>query len=267
MTIQFKHPMNGFRGFNPSDVKHYSNLNLPGIYIYGLRLELTINGKLEKKFVPIAVGETNNLKRRLFDEHYTSLCTNGNSSKEIFNWASVRDVNDLNNICLDMKNYIQSNAKHNSNLPNLIWYNNSSFFDIKLNLTRYKSKYNSGSGVLKSIGINGDLDSIYFYNDKLYHAIKMKYDIILTKELFDKEFYFVYAIQDDFFDSYNYSLEVSSNRLNIEKTVKDSLKKINIFTTADSRRGKIIPLSLDLSNVEDELINLTSKPFINPLIL
>ncbi|RAR73758.1 hypothetical protein [Flavobacterium aciduliphilum] len=267
MTIQFQHPSNGFINFNPSDVNHYSNLNLPGVYIYGLRLEFIINRKLERKFVPMAVGETDNLKRRLFFEHYSLLSTNGNSSKEIFNWASIRSLNDLMEVYTDMSNYKQSKTAHNSTLKNLIWYNDSVFFDNKLNLSLYKSKYISGTGVLKSIGQNGDLDSIFLNNIRLYEALKMKTDIILTKEIFVNNFYFIYATDGNIIKRDNFSFNVSSNRLSVEKTSKQLLTNINIFTTADSRRGSIIPLSLDLSCIQNDLINLTGKPFINPLIL
>lgn len=267
MNIQFQHPSNGFINFNPSDVNHYSNLNLPGVYIYGLRLEFIINGKLKRKFVPMAVGETDNLKRRLFSEHYSLLSTNGNSSKEIFNWASIRCLNDLIEVYTDMSNYKQSKTAHNSTLKNLIWYNDSVFFDNKLNLSLYKSKYISGTGVLKSIGQNGDLDSIFYNNIRLYEALKMKTDIILTKEMYVNNFYFIYATDSNIIERDNFSLNLSINRLSVEKTIKKLLTNINIFTTADSRRGSIIPLSFDLSCIQNDLINLTGKSFNNPLIL
>lgn len=267
MIIQFQHPSNGFTNFNPSDVNHYSNVNLPGIYIYGLRLEFIINGEMELKFVPMAVGETDNLKRRLFSEHYSLLSTNGNSLKEIFNWASIRSFNDLIDVYTDMSNYKQSKTAHNSTLKNLIWYNDSEFYDNKLNLSLYKSKYISGTGVLKSIGQNGDLDSIFLNNNRLYEVLKMKADIILTKEMFVNNFYFIYATDNNINEENDFSLNVSSNRLSVEKTIKNLLMKINIYTTADSRRGSNRPLTLDLTCIQNDLINLTGKPFINPLIL
>jgi hypothetical protein len=166
-----------------------------------------------------------------------------------------------------MSNYKQSKTAHNSTLKNLIWYNDSVFFDNKLNLSFYKSKYISGTGVLKSIGQNGDLDSIFFNNNRLYEALKMKTDIILTKEMFINNFYFIYATDDNIITTNDFSLYENSNRLSVEKTSKNILENINIFTTADSRRGSIIPLSLDLSCIQNDLINLTGKPFINPLTL
>ena len=95
----------------------------------------------------------------------------------------------------------------------------------------------------------------------------MKTYIILTKEMFVNNFYFIYATDGNIIEKDNFSLNVSSNRLSVEKTTKELLTNINIFTTADSRRGSIIPLSLDLSCIQKDLINLTGKPFINPLIL
>ena len=95
----------------------------------------------------------------------------------------------------------------------------------------------------------------------------MKTDIILTKEMFVNNFYFIFATDDNIIKTNDFSLNENSNRLSVEKTTKNILENINIFTTADSRRGSIIPLSLDLSCIQNDLINLTGKPFINPLIL
>jgi hypothetical protein len=153
MTVQFQHPLNGFTGFDPSNENHYNNLtNVPGIYIYGLRLEFKNNNTIDRKFLPIYVGETNNLKKRLFDDHYQHLKTGGCSNKEIFNWSRVNNFIDIVDIYKDMKNYQQSHTSHNATLENLIWYNNHDFFDKKLSLNLPNgSAYKSDTGVMMSI--------------------------------------------------------------------------------------------------------------------
>ena len=71
MTITFHHPpdsesSNPWVGFQPWNDKHYPPEDEQGMYIYGIRAQ--VDGIL--KFIPIVVGESKNLRRRLFTEHY-----------------------------------------------------------------------------------------------------------------------------------------------------------------------------------------------------
>ena len=55
---------NPFVDFDPKNPNHYPKG--AGVYIYGIRV--VIEG--EMKFVPICVGETVNLRIRLFEDHF-----------------------------------------------------------------------------------------------------------------------------------------------------------------------------------------------------
>ena len=58
----------------------------------------------------------------------------------------------------------------------------------------------------------------------------MKTDIILTKEMYVNNFYFIYATDSNIIERDNFSLNLSINRLSVEKTIKKLLTNINIFT-------------------------------------
>jgi hypothetical protein len=168
MKETFKHPptlgsTKPFEEFDPSNPDHYPDG--VGVYIYGLRLD--IEG-LGKKFVPLCVGETSTLKKRLFNEHYNSLKTNGNNGKEIFNWYDAKNLKKVQSVYTDMKNYKESKVQHNSRLDNLIWYNHPTFFDLKLSLNiPNNSRYISGAGQMASVVFCGDLDRIYIVNGNI----------------------------------------------------------------------------------------------------
>jgi hypothetical protein len=55
---------NPFIDFNPSNPNHYPQG--AGVYISGIRV--VIDGEIN--FVPICVGETKDLKKRLFEDHF-----------------------------------------------------------------------------------------------------------------------------------------------------------------------------------------------------
>ncbi len=66
MRVVFHHPptnsQNPFNDFVPSNIDHYPNCS--GIYIYGLKL--VVDGV--KKFVPMYVGISDNLQKRLYQK-------------------------------------------------------------------------------------------------------------------------------------------------------------------------------------------------------
>lgn len=280
MIIQFQHPSNGFKTFDPSNDAHYANLNASGVYIYGIRIEFKFNNTLNRKFLPLCVGETSNLKKRLFNDHYQQLKTGGNSKKEVFNWGRITNYKDIVDNYIDMKNYQQSKAFHNSNLENLIWYNNPNFFNNKLGIkTPNGSIYKSNTGIMKSISNNTDLDIIFINNNRLLSALKLKYDIKLTKEIFNKDFYFVYARLDDqshMTQDFEFELQkLYSNFRNpnnynssdgqrfakrIELATKKALNKIGIHTTAKAD-GEMHSMDIDLTKVSNDLINLGNHPY------
>ena len=143
MKIKFNHPIvNGnshFEEFNPNDISQYPEG--VGIYCYGFRKK--IDGK--KVFIPLYVGISENLKDRLF-QHYKEERSNGNSKWYVFDYTSLKSNTDVSDLYNDM---MISDSKKGINISRysnkLIWFNNSSFFNIKLKVTC--SKYKSNSGV------------------------------------------------------------------------------------------------------------------------
>ena len=277
MRVTFKHPpvagsTDPFKDFNPADRTHYPTGE--GVYIYGLRLE--VDG--EKKFVPLCVGE-GNLGDRLW-KHYYTLKSTGNNGKELFNWGDVHTLKDVRDVYEDMENYIESNTIHNSTLEKLIWYNNADFFNIRLGLPHSnRSMYGINefeglprtNGHQTSIGIGGDLETIstgigHHPND----AYDLKKAIEKTKKIFDENFYFIYATDKELEDQGIYTLTNAGHRRLVENTVKQKLHKINIYTTAHADNTPL-ELDVDLSNIQDKLINvdghLYGNPYINPLVL
>ncbi len=288
MTIKYNHPPviggNPFENFNPSDLSQYPEG--VGIYCYGFRKK--IDGK--KVFIPLYVGISENLKARLF-QHYKEEKSNGNSKWYVFDYQSLSSKIAVSDLYNDM---MISDSKKGVNISRysnkLIWFNNSSFFNFKLKVTC--SKYKSNSGVRSSILTNGDLDEIQLHQP-LSNASKLKKEIIESKAIFDEDFYFIYSSLDehveinqddelyDLFKTYQSSKVYKIGLKNgpgkticekIEHLTKNKLRNIDIYTVAKSH-GKLISGDIDLSNIQNQLINLenhnynTGGVFINPLVL
>jgi hypothetical protein len=288
MKIKFNHPIvngnNHLEEFNPNDISQYPEG--VGIYCFGFRKK--IDGK--KVFIPLYVGISENLKVRLF-QHYKEEKSNGNSKWYVFDYTSLNSKIDISDLYNDM---MISDSKKGVNISRysnkLIWFNNSSFFNFKLKVNC--SKYKSNSGVRSSILTNGDLDEIQLHQP-LSNASKMKKKIIESKAIFDEDFYFIYASLDehveinqddelyDLFKTYQSSKVYKIGSKNgpgkticekLEHLTKNKLRNINIYTVAKSH-GKLINGDIDLSNIQNQLVNLDNHNynsggvFINPLIL
>lgn len=292
VKITFQHPptktANPFNDFEPWYPKHYPTG--AGIYIYGLKLNIDN----ADKFIPLAVGESGNLKKRLFEEHYHELKMNGNKTKEIFDWELVDSSNLAKNLYEEMGKYDTiSHAKAElkkliKGCPNLIWFNNPSFFDLKLGAIPGTSKYVDNTGPMHSIGIGGDLTT-----DTKSHALFTR--IFVNKMLFNTRFYFIYIdsiisnedikipLSPDFTILKNKTLEkdklkeeeakirknAEANRKYIEHKVKEGLSEIGIYTTAKSKEptdhisNELTPpieLEIDLSAIQGQLICLPPDP-------
>lgn len=290
MKVKFNHPIvngnNPFNEFNPNDISQYPEG--VGIYCYGFRKN--INGK--KVFIPLYVGISENLKNRLF-QHYKEERSNGNSKWYVFDYSDLKSSKDVTGLYGDMM--IADSKKGIDNCrysKKLIWFNHHTFFNYKLELQLTSSQYKSNSGVRSSIINNADLDQIQF-NEPLSNASELKRKIIESKAVFDEDFYFIYSNLDmdveidkdeelfDLFKTYQSSKVYKIGRKNgpgkkicekIEHLTKNKLRNINIHTVAKSH-GKLISGNIDLSNIQNCLINLENHNyiangvFVNPLIL
>jgi hypothetical protein len=283
-NVVFKHPLtnNSLVNFDPSNKNHYPQKGEKGVYIYGLRLK--IDGEL--KFIPIVVGESDDLHRRLFTEHYKEKFDNplsillgipsnaSGDAKEIWDFSKRNyQLNELIAIYNDLSYYDSQLYSRNkclnvATLSHLIFFQNSDFFHLKHNaiplVNKIKVKTENSIDVLINLINNGGINVI----DVKQHIGK----ILSTLVNFRDNFYFVYAKND--LDNAELDFNNEVIRLDIEKQTKDKLKLINIHTTADAKSvDKTIPIKIDLSNVRNELINIGNHNYndngnyINPFII
>ncbi|MBL7812690.1 MAG: hypothetical protein JNL57_10745 [Bacteroidetes bacterium] len=278
-TITFQHPpaldksgypsTDPFNDFDPSCADHYPTGH--GIYIYGIRKNTQINNVNKKIFIPQYVGQ-GNLQNRLFTSHYMGIKMNGNHLSELWDWESKHSDIDVNKVYTQMNSFDGLGVSKVKNLlsilgsiPDLIWFNDKSFFDAKI--PKFKSKYIGSSGQMHSIGKTGDLDVT-----GNPHAVALKQKIELNKISFNKDFYFIYISQKHVDDN---SILLNSPILHdLEAIVKERLKSILIHTTAKANPSKVItkPVQVDLSQIQDRLICLPGNSYgypnyTKPLIL
>jgi hypothetical protein len=254
----------------------FNLLNVPGVYIYGVKILID----KELKFIPLYVGIHKNLNTRL-KEHYKKNSSNGNGLKELFDLSAIKSLKDVEKLYKDTQIYNSLNKLHQDriSLESLIWFNHPTFFDKKCNSV-VKSAYKSNSGQLNSIIVGGDLDKM-----NTAEALKLKSKILKTKDIFTESFYCAYLTLDsivqeirkdkkhplfDLAEEYYINTDYTIGRKNaagkklcelIENSLKKSLATLGIYTTAKSTK-KIIPNSdsFDISSIHKDLINLTGKP-------
>jgi hypothetical protein len=291
MKIIFQHPPTGtkdpFKDFEPWNPRHYPKGG--GVYIYGLKLK--IDNLL--KFVPLYVGISENLDKRLW-QHYNEEKAGGNSKWHLFSYAGITSSTDLQNLYHDMQILSSKKGLNHSRFTNtLIWFNNASFFDFKLKLPAGTSNYISNTGVISSIIQSGDLDAIHFKNS-ICGANRLKSKIIESKALFDNNYYFVYSslsenlIVNEYhplfsdFEDYKATKKYMNGKKNgpgrkiaenIEMATKRKLETINIHTSAKAH-GKLHEMEIFLSEIQNELVNVgnhsyndSNGNYINPLII
>lgn len=255
MTITFQHPprpANPLVHFDPSDITQYPDG--PGVYIYGIRAK--VGGNL--KFIPLYVGKSETkLGERIFQHYYQGRMP-GNSCKEIFDLANLKTLKDVQNLYISMREYDSGRGKTLKRIRNkeLIWFNDKDFFNTyfsdKTSRTISTSQYISGSGHLASLYPScGDLDLMSLDKSISNHVKDLKKKIIDTKELFNADFYFVYA-------------NVPKNGLHrislYENSTKAAFKKIGLSTTADAKK-EVLDIDVDLTQVENQLVNVEGHPY------
>jgi hypothetical protein len=275
MTIQFQHPLNGFTGFDPNIEDHYKNLiNVSGIYIYGLRLNIT--EKKDKKFVPLYVGIANDLKKRLFNDHYNHLKSNGSGNKDLWDFsANSFSESDLYEKYADMcrydfiNNYLSKKRNRTSfNYMNELCYLDSLLFFQNLNF--FNAKFGHPHNIVKR-NVNQRNITTFFNNA---HINK----IIDTKAKFQTDFYFVYTtlsdvtktiLSDNSLYDETQSYIWSNGNANgsgknvaerVELATKKALNHIGIHTTAKAK-GEFFSMDVDLTQISSELINIGNHPF------
>lgn len=279
MTIQFQHPpvTNPFINFDPSNDDHYPEG--AGVYIYGLRLN--VDDDDEKKFVPLCVGESSNLNIRLFNDHYNTLKVGGNNHKELFYLKPKTSISDVRLLYADLLRYdrfLFARNKHTliktiAAIDSLIWYQFRDFFHHKLNVAspnEYFNIPNPSTCKHSKEGVKNDLeghsttlkDFSNFINKSITTTSEAKQanelleKIKTTKENFTNNFYYVYATNEHVSENTNIDLSSSdgSDRKKVEKAIKQKLEGLGIYTTANAR-GAIVKFNLDLTKIQNILIN------------
>jgi hypothetical protein len=286
MNVQFESPETAFdsdgnkiwkNGFNPTNPLDFNLIpNEPGVYIYGIKLECKESDDLNDKFLPLYVGIAKDLRDRLKNNHYEGLKINGKGKKEIFDLTDINcNIKNIKDLYDQMEIYDSVRGIHQKRyaLERLIWFNNFSFFDYKLNLPCSTSTYVVDSGHQYTIKAKGDLDNIQIKYPKSNAAL-LKNKIAITKSIFTNRFYFFFVKLSDFLGSIEKQHELydiskkyiwrKENKIaegmraceRVELTVKEELKKqYKIYTTAEAK-GKTTNMNIDFSRVKNELINL-----------
>lgn len=245
---------NPFNDFDPYNPMHYPIGS--GVYIYGIKVE--IDGVL--RFVPICVGESENLKERLqkdhfigkFQKNYANLFSTKqkkiSEKKELWDFSKNQiSMLDLSKIYCDMRHYIFMNSGRNrraleymlrlNQLKNLIYFQNKNYFNAKYgypheNLHRNISASDACSQFPKSY-------------DKISSTLKN----------FTDNFYFVYA---NSIENEEINLNDLDDRLNLEVKLNQALiDQFDIYTTADrNRTGRDFEIQFDFSLILEQIVNL-----------
>ncbi len=262
--MQLKHPTvifpngnvsnNPFLDFDPNNPNHYPKV--AGVYIYGIKIKVDN----ELKFVPICVGESLNLRKRLFNDHYQekfvknyqNIINGTNQSikekKELWNFSLAQmTILQVAHLYCDMRIYnIMRNERNRTSkqflarlneLKNLIYFQNENFFNIKYGLIFQSNQSN--------------LSASEAANNYSESALVIKE----TVKNFCEKFYFVYA---DDLKLEGHSFSNREDRLNVEVKLKDFLgDNYGIYTTADSnRKGRDYDVHFDFTAIENELVQL-----------
>lgn len=266
VRIKFKNVLNG----KPYKTSGYTIPTVAGVYIYGLLLDvLNEDGKIEKKFCPLAVGEASlrksmkGLRGRLNDEKYELYKTGGAGVKELFDFSNKAYTREkLRAIYDDMRVYdllLNSvnklvklvNKFVSGGLTNFIYFQDFNFFNHILQQPIIKPNDNKPHPVAISTlrKVNSPVSNTFA--DKIEH----------TKENYEDLFYFVLAYDEptEAFATNGEPTEAFAtkwNRENIETNAKLALQKMGIYTTEKHRKKNVPAIHIDLSEIEDILIDL-----------
>lgn len=268
MKVTFQHPQTGtnnpLMNFQPSNPDHYPKGS--GVYIYGLRA--MVNGVF--KFIPLVVGQ-GQLHERLYVDHYKGKFANplavllgskilrSGDAKELWDFSnSFLTTQDLKKIYEDIKVYDSAMGKRNKlelvvKLKHLVFFQNSNFFhlkhDAKLLTNQNNIKTEQSVEYLINMINKGFTENT---DDIIQHISK----ILLSLNCFSNRFYFVYASKCEGSD-----LSDEQERESIEKATKKYLKSINLYTTADARKGKEMSIQIDLEEIQNELVNVGNHSY------
>jgi hypothetical protein len=287
-TIKFTTPLTKYESKNPwvFDKKYFDEIppNTAGVYIVGVKILVNDfenpNRKIEK-FCPLIVGEAINLRKRLNEHQIIDGSGYFNTKKELFDiyYRSPQDFyKDIQLFELSYKRSLKETIvaghpdKSKEELKphlfkvikiggnnSLIWFPCPSFFNSYFNLNESVLK-KTGATHKDSIGINGDLQNAKFPKKE---ASILENKIIKVKKLISTNFYFAVATTEN-----NPEIDFSDNKIRkgIEFHTKEKIKTISVHTYATANNVSS-PYFIDLSAIQNELVNMTDASFPTKLIL
>lgn len=288
-------------------VPHADHIPLaPGVYIVGVKIKVSdYDGNGVEKFCPMVVGQTTNLTKRIM-EHRTphrpppaapvGAVADMNKGEELFdfinkpinvvyqgihwwnllhwNWVGIGHTRHyapfVNSayapaIDQDIQKFVLYN--HIKTFGNsMIYFTCPSFFDFYLNLApgRFPPVNNHSMAIAALAGLGGR------------RAIALMNSINAIKNTMEFSFYYSYAEQANWIGHYP-----AMTLDEAEAYTKSALESINIFTYQRAIQAihnqRLAPLGtmprpinawdIDLSAIQNVLVNITGSPFPNPLII
>jgi len=283
MTITFHHPpvpnsTNPLVDFQPWNEHHYPPKDEQGMYIYGIRAQ--VDGIL--KFIPIVVGEGGDLRKRLYNDHYLGkfatplarlfgdLSRASGAAKEI--WDFSKDdftLAEIKAIYCDTLQYDTIHTKGRgkvhrvAKLKNLIFFQDAAFFHQKTEIVNlpWITNLRIEEAIYYLMTLSSQKEP-----DKFNVISNLITRIISTLINFKSNFYYVYASHKDDNNSGEVNTILSNDKARkiVENTVKKKLNNINIHTTA-AASSKTLPIKIDLSKIQNELVNVRDHIYNNPL--
>lgn len=260
---------NGTIDYNDSALKGKN-----GVYIAGVKIEVNdFDNPIVKasKFCPLIIGETKNLSYRL--KGHQDLNSHTQSYGELNSFKEIWDLEKSPTIFykgIEIWNQIWKTSRKKKSDPHrllklkelfdeielnadkcLLWFPNPHFFDL------YFSKINL---MINPVSINWHLNTLQniLNYDNLFSVDSgiLIGKINRVKLIIEKNFYFAYALVED-----------KSQLKNIENFVNEKFRydlKLPTYAGSDKPTEKYF---IDLSAIQNELVNMTSAPFKTPLEL
>jgi hypothetical protein len=274
-AYKFESPDYPRNPFNPTSlINGFMRIpNEPGVYIWGY----LINVKDKKKFCPVNVGQAQDLRNRLYSDHYLGnmpiRSKNRKEEKEIFEFQRMMSLPDVQRTYYAMADY--DTMPRGSRKPCLKTSGCGCFFCIPKR-HRNKLMFFRGSVNLKKMqdpisplppNILGDIKLYDLYsvltNQQPKHPLCARIEEFHA--LHKNNFYCVF-LRDKGNTPF---LAVSkANREQVEKDVKKILStELGIETTAKGGKNHKSKITIDLTCVKDKLIPLAkgrlNKTYVN----
>lgn len=222
------------------------------------------------------VGESDDLQKRLFSDHYLRKFSNpfhlllgtpnktSGDLKEIWDFSKeVYSTNDINLIYNDLHVYdaIKTQPKYAkaASLKHLLFFQDARFFNTKHGIPGLSSKSNKkieeSFYYLMKLGGSCSPSQLLTIGQNAAH-------LLLTLRNFTNNFYFLYTAENS--ENKDFYLSKAANRKHAEYVTKQKLQLIDIYTTASAKPHAGPSLTINLDRVKNELINTGTHKYNTP---